>query len=123
MINAFFFTYSSKKKYWNTCRSEITNMISQIGFPTFLFTLSASDTKWSDLHKVMPNYAPVSPQNIIRWRIDNVINYPYIVAKYMHEHFSIFCEEIIAKYLHAKDMVQVHHFLILYLNIKFHVIT
>ena len=88
--------------YWNICHSELTDMISQIGCPNLFFTLSATDTKWPVLHKVMPNSAHVSPQNINRWRIDNVIKYPHIVAKYMHEHFGIFCEEIIVKYLHAK---------------------
>ena len=78
-------------------------MISQIGFPTFFFTLSATDTKWPDLHKVISDSALVSAQNRNRWRTDNVINYPHIVAKCMHERFSIFREEIIVKYLHAKD--------------------
>ena len=89
------------KDYWNICHSELTDMISQIGFPTFFFTLSAAE--WLDLHKVMPNFAPVSTQNRNRWRTDNVINYTHIVAKYMHECFSIFCEEIIVKYLHVED--------------------
>ena len=80
------------KAYWNICHSDITNMISQISCPTFFFTLSAADTKWSHLHKVMPNSAPVSAQNRNRWRTDNVINYPHIVAKYMHEFLSIFHE-------------------------------
>ena len=91
------------KAYWNTCRSELTDMISQIGCPTLFFTLSAADTKWPDLHKAMPNSAPLSAQNWNRWRTDNVINYPHIVAKYMHERFSIFRDEIIVKYLRAKD--------------------
>ena len=92
-----------KKEYWNICHSELTDMISQIGCPTLFFTLSAVDTKWPDLHKVMPNSAPVFAQNRNRWRTDNVINYPHIVAKYMHERFSIFCDKIIVKYFHAKD--------------------
>ena len=78
-------------------------MISQIGFPTLFFILSASNTKWLDLHKFMLDSAHVSPQNRNRWRTGNVINHPHIVAKYMHERFSIFHEEIIVKYLHAKE--------------------
>ena len=77
------------KAYWNICRNDLTDMISQIGCPTLFFTLSAADTKWPDLHKVMPNSAPVSAQNRNRWRTDNVINYPHIVAKYIHEFFII----------------------------------
>ena len=29
-------------------------MITQLGCPTIFFTLSADDTKWPDLHKLMP---------------------------------------------------------------------
>ena len=92
-------------------------MISQIGFPTLFFTLSVADTKRPDLHKVMPNSAHVSTQNKNRWKIDNVINYPHIVAKYMHERFSIFHDEIIVKYHHDKDywyryVVSLFYFLI-----------
>ena len=70
-------------------------MITQIGYSTFFFTLSVVDMKWSDLRKVMPNYAPLFVKNRNRWRIDNIINYPHIVAIYMHRLFSIFHEEII----------------------------
>ena len=59
--------------------------------------------KWSDLHKFMPNYAPLFAKNRNIWRIDNTINYQHIVAIYMRQRFSIFHEEIIVKYLHAKD--------------------
>ena len=58
---------------------------------------------WSDLHKVMHNYAPSFAKSRNIWRIDNVINYPHIVPIYMHQHFRIFHEEIIVKYLHAED--------------------
>ena len=59
--------------------------------------------KWRDLHNVMPNYAPSFAKSRNRWRIDNIINYPHIVAIYMHQLFSIFHEEIIVKYIHAKE--------------------
>jgi len=44
--------------FWNKGRGEITNMIIQIGSPTFFFTLSATDTKWNDMHMVIPNAPP-----------------------------------------------------------------
>ena len=59
--------------------------------------------KWSDLHKFIPNYAPLFAKSINRWRIDNIINYPHIVAIYMHQLFRILHQEIIVKYLHSKD--------------------
>ena len=42
------------RSYWNKSRAELTNMINQQGTPTFFFTLSAADTKWPDLHALMP---------------------------------------------------------------------
>lgn len=44
--------------FWNKCKCEVTNIITQIGSPTFFFTLSAVDTKWHDLHMVMPAGPP-----------------------------------------------------------------
>ena len=46
------------RSYWNKNRVELTNMINQQGTPTFFFTLSAADTKWPDLHALMPGKAP-----------------------------------------------------------------
>ena len=44
--------------YWNKSRAELTNMINQQGTPTLFFTLSAIDTKWLDLHALMPAKRP-----------------------------------------------------------------
>ena len=47
--------------YWNKSRAELTNMINQQGRPTFFFTLtSADDTKWTDLHAIIPAGCPTS---------------------------------------------------------------
>ena len=91
------------KEYLNICCSELTDTITQIGCSTWFFTLSEVDMKWSYLHKFMPNYAHLFAKSRNRWRINNIINYPEIVAKYMHQLFSIFHEDIIVKYIHAKD--------------------
>ena len=42
------------RSYWNKSRAELTNMINQQGTPTFFFTLSATDTKWPNLHVLIP---------------------------------------------------------------------
>jgi len=43
--------------YWTKCHTKPTNMITQLGCPTLFFTLSETDTKWPNLHNVMPIYA------------------------------------------------------------------
>ena len=78
-------------------------MITKIACSTLFFTLSEADMKWLDLHNVMPNYAPSFAKSRNRWRIDNIKNFPHIVAIYMHQLFGIFHEEIIVKYLNSKD--------------------
>ena len=46
------------RSYWNKSKAELTNMINQQGTPTLFFTLSVDDTKWSDLHAMMPTLHP-----------------------------------------------------------------
>lgn len=48
------------RSVWNKRRGELTDMITQIDNPTFFFTLSAADTKWHDLHMLMPGKSPTN---------------------------------------------------------------
>ena len=75
---------------------ELTSLITQIGSPTFFFTLSATDTKWPDLHSVL---SPNVPSSLLtnKQRIDNVINNPHTTSLYLHQCLKIFREEIIEK--------------------------
>ena len=78
-------------------------MITQLGSPTLFFTLSAADTKWPDLHTLMPRNSEGHSLNAHLRNIENVVNYPHVVAMYMHHRFNIFREEVLEKYFHAKD--------------------
>lgn len=91
------------RSFWNRRRSELTDMITQIGSPTFFFTLSAADTKWHDLHMIMPDSVPSNSVNHFQWKIQNIIKIPHLTAQYMHCRFTIFLEEILQKGLHAVD--------------------
>lgn len=90
------------RAYWTKCRSKLTDMITQLGCPSLFFTLSAADTKWPELHNLMPIHSHSHSSNEHRMEIDNVIQYPHIVATFMHHKFTIFQEEVIQKYLKAK---------------------
>ena len=70
-------------------------MITHLGCSTLFFTLSAADTKWPDLHTLMPADSDGRALNVHRKKIENVVNYPHIVAMYMHHRFSIFREEVL----------------------------
>ena len=83
------------RAYWMKHRSELTHLITQLGCPMLFFTLSATDMKWPDLLTLMPANSDGHALNVHHRKIENVMNYPHIVAMYMHHRFSIFREEII----------------------------
>ncbi|XP_059068758.1 uncharacterized protein LOC131859203 [Cryptomeria japonica] len=91
------------RSYWAKCCAELTDMLHQIGSPTIFFTLSAADMYWHDLHARMPGTMPTTPREAQNWRRKNVINYPHIVAHYMHLRHSIFRKEILEKGVNVKD--------------------
>jgi len=78
-------------------------MISQLGFLTFFFTLSAADTKCPDLHEIMLECLPYDIAKQQKWRNDNIISNPHLASLYMHHRFIAFCEIILEKYLKTKD--------------------
>jgi hypothetical protein len=66
-------TVRGTRSYWTKCRTKLTDMITQLGFPMLFFTLSATDTKWHDLHNVMPRNAHCRHLNEHHKKIENVI--------------------------------------------------
>eukprot|EP01018_Ginkgo_biloba_P033877 Gb_14372 [translate_table: standard] len=72
--------------------------IRNIGCPTIFFTLSVVDMQCPDLHRVMPGTSPNDPRATQQWKYKNVINYPHIIAAYMHQCHTLFCEEILTKF-------------------------
>jgi len=91
------------RSFWHKAKNELTDMISQLGCPTFFFTLSAADTKWPDLHAIMPGNPPPDVQLQHKWRNDNIISNPHLTSLYMHHRFTIFREVILEKHLQTKD--------------------
>ena len=65
-------------------------MVNQIGFPTLFFTLSAADTKWLDLHAIMPSSASMNTETDLQSKIQNIIQYPHLVVIFMHHRFISF---------------------------------
>ena len=94
---------SGTRTYWTKCQSELTNMITQLGFPSLFFTLSATNTEWLDFHTIMPIHSHSHSLNEHHMKIENVVQYPHIFATFMHHGLYIFQEEVIQKYLKSKD--------------------
>ena len=91
------------RSYWNKSIVELINMINQQGTPTFFFILSATHTKWLDLHALMPSERPTSLDQHHQWKIHNIISSPHIASQDMHNRFKIFLEEVLQKVLHVID--------------------
>ena len=83
--------------YWNKSRAGLTNMINQQGTATFFFTLSAPNTKWSDLHALILGDLSIILDQKHQWNIHNIISNPHIASQYMHNRFKIFLEEVLQK--------------------------
>ena len=78
-------------------------MIIQVGNPTIFFTLTAADTKWPDLHNLMPSNPPSNSNEHTRWRIQNIVRNPHRASQYIHFRFTIFLEEVLLKGFLVKD--------------------
>jgi len=61
------------RAYWTKFRSKLTDMITQLGCPSLFFTLSAADTKWPELHNLMPIHSHSRSSNKHHMKIENVI--------------------------------------------------
>ena len=62
-----------------------------------------ADLYWPHLHALMPGTQPSDPREAQKWRRQNVIDYPHIVAHYMHLRHTMFCKEILEKGFNVKD--------------------
>ena len=71
-VARFGYSLCGTHSYWNKSRVELTNMINQQGTPTFFFT-SAADTKWPDLHALMPTKHPIGLPQEYQWKVHNII--------------------------------------------------
>ncbi|XP_059070792.1 uncharacterized protein LOC131860401 [Cryptomeria japonica] len=91
------------RAFWSKSRRDLTTMIEQLGAPTLFFTLSSTDTKWPDLHKLLPKKMSTTVHNNRRQFIENLVNNPHITALYLHLRFQIFHDEVIVKQLKAID--------------------
>lgn len=81
------------KAYWNKERKLLRSMISQIGCPSFFYTLSAADLSWPELHHLLPlnpNEEGISKAESYRRSIHNLSTSPQIVAEFLARRSSEF---------------------------------
>jgi hypothetical protein len=91
-------TVRGTRAYWAMEGSKLRDMISQIGTPTFFYTLSMADLSWPDLHALMPEdpFRPnISSNESYLICTRNVANNPHIVASYLSTRHRFFRDTIL----------------------------
>lgn len=73
--------------FYNKCKTDLIDMITQIGSTTFFFTLSAANTKWYDFHMFMLCNCLTNSNDAYRWKIQNIVTNPHIASQYMYFRF------------------------------------
>jgi len=94
------------KAFWKKERKLLRSMISQIGCPTFFFTLSAADLSWPELHALLPldpHEQGITPIESQRRAAHNLKTSPHIVAEFL-AHRAIDYMKHISHALGVKDI-------------------
>ena len=92
--------------FWNRHRRQLTAMIEQIGSPHIFFTLSAADLHWPELHRIIEeqraiknggepvDIATLSEADANKRRVQNLTQYPHIVASFLQSRVKLFLDSI-----------------------------
>src|SRR6184192_595270 len=85
------------RQFWIRRRSELTDMIRQIGSQGMIFfTFSAADLHWPDLHDLMLQVgSSLSDQELNKSRRRNLIDNPHLAAWYFEKRFKLFMEKVL----------------------------
>jgi ATP-dependent DNA helicase PIF1 len=90
--------------FWNKNRRQLMAMVKQLHCGHLFFTLSAADTHWPELHRIIEearavstsgpplDFSTLDPEAARRRRVDNVINYPHICAAFLHSRVRLFLD-------------------------------
>jgi len=91
--------------FWHKHRIRLLAMVEQLGCGHIFFTLSAADTHWPDLHRlieemralfgeVAQDFNTLTEEQANRRRVQNVIDYPQICAYFLYNGFLLFMDTI-----------------------------
>jgi hypothetical protein len=92
--------------FWQKHRRNLMAMVSQLGCGHIFFTLSAADTHWPDLHRLIEearaqstggpllDISTLEPEAAQRRRVDNLITFPHICAAFLHHRFRLFLDVV-----------------------------
>lgn len=102
-LNHFSSSLRGTREYWKKIHSKLIDMITEFGCLTLFYTLTTTNTKWYDLHILIPLNNDCHRQNEDVKKTENVIEYPDIIANDIHQRINIFSELVLHKYIGARD--------------------
>src|SRR5947207_9958803 len=88
--------------FWQKHHRNLMAMVRQLGCGHIFFTLSAADTHWPDLHRLIKearaqstggpplDISTLEPEAAQRRRVDNLINFPHICAAFLYHCVHLF---------------------------------
>ena len=86
------------RQFWKARRSELSDMIKQLGSQGMVFfTFSSADLHWPELHKLMPQIANPDQDEPMKIRHRNLVENPHIAAWFFNKRFEIFFEDVLIK--------------------------
>ena len=90
------------RQFWNARRSELTDMIKQIGTQGLIFfTFSAADLQWPELHKLMPSSGDAEAS--AKRHHQNIVDNPHIAVWFFNKRFEIFFNDVLKKQWDLED--------------------
>ena len=94
------------RQFWIRRRSELTDMIRQIGSQGMVFfTFSAADLHWPELHDLMQDGSRnvYTDQDSSKNRRQDLINNPHIAAWFFEKRFKLFLENVLIPKWNLED--------------------
>ena len=92
--------------FWQKHRRNLMAMVDQLESGHIFFTLSAADTHWPDLHRLIEEaraqstggpplaISTLDPEAAQRRRVDNLTNFPQICAAFLHHRVRLFLQVV-----------------------------
>src|SRR5579864_9124415 len=69
------------RQFWKSRRSELSDMIKQLGSQGMIFfTFSSADLHWPELHKLMPQIENAEQDELMKIHHKNLVKNPHTVA-------------------------------------------
>lgn len=92
------------RQFWNARRSELSDMIKQLGSQGMIFfTFSSADLHWPELHDLMPQVENSEDIEASKIHYKNLVENPHIAAWFFNKRFEIFFNDVLKRQWNLED--------------------